>query len=335
MNLASDENKKCYWIVSPNVRKTEKTVPGWRHTSVLGHAAFMGYGPYERGHNESGPKFAGASERLISPKIRGIDPGDIILIARRHDNRPQIVGFGVVRGKFKTSITYPKPPEGFGSLRILRPFIALSGPVPGIPFIRVLLHTKALAQLHPADPNRPAHKKVTDWLDKKLNTDKRRRIDRPSRRKHKNTGNSTLGIRPRPLGKFKEDFFIRSRPEVTRARQRESKLITDYSEWLERQDRKLLTVLYGGRLRCDGWEKARRNLIEAKSSNKRENLRMAVGQLFDYEFRGKTKLGGLHKAVLVPMKPGRGEIDWLKSLNINVIWQERRAFLDSANGQFT
>ena len=36
---------------------------------------------------------------------------------------------------------------------------------------------------------------------------------------------------------------------------------------------------------CDRFEKKRHNLIEAKSSTKREYIRMAVGQLLDYAYQ--------------------------------------------------
>lgn len=114
---------RSYWVVSPNIRNNEKTVGAWRQASVLGHAAFMGYGPYADDYKKTGAKFAGT----LDSKESQIKPGDLILIARRHNHRPQIVGFGVVDGSYKRSIEGLKTPESFGSLRRLSPFVPLSG----------------------------------------------------------------------------------------------------------------------------------------------------------------------------------------------------------------
>jgi len=104
---------KRYWVVSPNVRNDERTVSDWRQASVREHAAFMGWFPDEFEHGEMGPKFAGTT-------ARGVMPGDVILIARRHDHEPEIVGFGVVVGEH-TKKTRAKTPDTFGSLRKLSP----------------------------------------------------------------------------------------------------------------------------------------------------------------------------------------------------------------------
>ena len=93
-------------------------------------------------------------------------------------------------------------------------------------------------------------------------------------------------------------------------------------------------VLFG-KLYCDGYEAERRNLIEAKSCASRESLRMAVGQLLDYAYRGKQELGELNKAVLLPEAPSQEDVNWLKSLDIAVAWPKGEAFVDTAGGQFT
>ena len=62
---------------------------------------------------------------------------------------------------------------------------------------------------------------------------------------------------------------------------------------------------------------------------------MAVGQLLDYAFQGKEKLGEPNKAILLPKKPDNNIEKWLLSLKISVIWREKRFFLDNANGQFS
>ena len=114
-------------------------------------------------------------------------------------------------------------------------------------------------------------------------------------------------------------------------------MLNDYRAWLEKQNRKLSAVKYGG-IQCDGYEEDRRNLIEAKASAKRENIRMAVGQLLDYAFQGnqgKKPLGEPHKAILLPNKPHPEIINWLQHLHINIIWRAGRTFEDNADGQFS
>jgi hypothetical protein len=150
-----------YWVVSPNVRYDEETVGEWRTASVCQGAAFMGYYPHSRKHGQIGQKFAGTTSR-------GVRPGDVLLIARRHHGDPEMVGFGVVNGEYATKIKGFNPPQDFGSLRRLSPFQPWSLPPSGLPLIDVLRHTKALAQLHPDRDE--AHRRVCEWMEEKLNS---------------------------------------------------------------------------------------------------------------------------------------------------------------------
>lgn len=100
------------------------------------------------------------------------------------------------------------------------------------------------------------------------------------------------------------------------------------------QDRKLSLARYG-RLRCDAYEVGRQNLIEAKASASREHVRMAVAQLLDYAFQGRSKFRDPKKAILVPEKVSPDVEEWLNHLNIGIIWREGKSFLDNSNGQFT
>jgi len=113
----------------------------------------------------------------------------------------------------------------------------------------------------------------------------------------------------------------------------EAALVNGYCDWLAKQGRRLHVARYKN-LQCDGYEQKRQNLIEAKALTRREHIRMAVGQLLDYGFLGENKFGVLNKAILLPSKPSPHLVDWLEPLNIKVIWQEKGAFLDNANGQF-
>ena len=150
-----------YWIVSPNVRNNSRTVPKWRETSLLARAAFMGYPPEKSRYDtkRQGPKFAGTMDGSILP-------GDIILIARRFRNAPEVVGFGRVKGTFVRRIRGIRAPQTFGSARSLSPFVALSGSPIKVPLMDCLARNIALAKLHPETNS--DHKALCDWMDSKL-----------------------------------------------------------------------------------------------------------------------------------------------------------------------
>ena len=81
--------------------------------------------------------------------------------------------------------------------------------------------------------------------------------------------------------------------------------------------------------------RCRYTYIEAKGSTSREDIRMAMGQLFDYAFQRKEGLKQPHKAILLPAEPARDSVEWLEPLGIKIIWRRGRSFLDNANSQFT
>jgi hypothetical protein len=318
---------KSYWVVSPNVRYRESTVSAWSQASVRAQAAFMGWYPGDWKHGQMGPKFAGRTER-------GIKPGDVILIARRYRNEPQIVGFGVVRGDFARRIAGFKTPQTFGSLRKLRPFIPWTSIPRDVPIMEAVDHIKALVQLHPDWNN--AHGKVCDWLDEQLKHRRPSGVNgesKSARMKSQKISFPTTRLVSSPET-HQLDYKFQTKAKIVHAKKVESELLDGYTRWLERQDRKLSAVKYNA-LQCDAYEEARRNLIEAKSSARRENIRMAVGQLLDYAFQGNKKFGNPHKAILLPREPGPDIVNWLDSLDIKVIWRDKKVFLDNANGRFT
>jgi hypothetical protein len=319
MSTSNDLSRR-YWIVSPNVKYNDKTIGEWRNASLRFGVAFMGWEPDNYDHGQMGPKFAGFSG--------GIKPGDVILIARRHDNEPDIVGFGVVRGDYEQHLKGFKPPENeqFGSLRKLRPFKPWSRPPQGVPLIDALGHTMAMVQLHPEKSE--SHNKVCDWMDRQLrNRNKLASAGRPSANRDIV---SIVDQRKNP----QLDYQVQTKAEKIKAEKTEFKLLQEYARWLEQQGRKLSAARYGS-LECDGYEKKRGNLIEAKSSIGREHIRMAVGQILDYAFQGRKKFGDPKKALLLPKKPAPVIEEWLKHLEIALVWREGDVFLDNANGQFS
>lgn len=287
---------------------------------MLGNAAFMGW-PLD---HPIGHKFAHV-----------IAPGDVILIARRYESEPEIVGFGVVRGKFKRHIKGVKTPTEFGSARTLRPFIPMSEAPQRIRLIEALGHTRALVKLHPSPADSQylkAHSLVRDWMENVLT--KNAKKNPPI-----NTGPKDLapskGLQiAAPPNNFQLDYDVRTETQKIKAVKNEAVLLDAYRLWLEKQARKLPTTKQG-KLQCDGFEERRHNLIEAKSETSREHIRMAVGQLLDYGFQIQKEFGRVHMAILLPNKPRWDLVDWLVPLGIKVVWQHRGVFLDNANGKFT
>jgi hypothetical protein len=81
--LCTPQLMKHYWVVSPNVRNSEKTASAWRQSSVLGRAAFMGWP---------------ASHQIGRRFVDEMQAGDVILIARRHHFRAEIVASDLLPG---------------------------------------------------------------------------------------------------------------------------------------------------------------------------------------------------------------------------------------------
>ncbi|QHN04860.1 hypothetical protein FTO74_16955 [Granulicella sp. WH15] len=304
-----------YWVVSPNVDNKNRTVSEWIQASVRWQAAFMGWHPDDQDH-KLGPKFA-----------HEIRPGDLILIARRYRKEPQIVGFGIVVEEFKTHLRGFEPPQSFGSLRQLDPFVPMSHPPKHPPFINdALNHTASLRQLHPE--NNHVHKELCDWMERKLAIS-----NAAAPKEYLQEITSRVQLRSLP-NDAQLEYQVRTLRSVKQAIKKEADLVIRYRQWLERQDRELQIFKSDG-IQCDSYEQTRKNLIEAKCSAKREYIRMAVGQLLDYAFQAKHDLGNCHKAILLPEKPDAAILEWLKSLEISAIWEENSVFLDNLDGQFT
>lgn len=82
---------------------------------------------------------------------------------------------------------------------------------------------------------------------------------------------------------------------------------------------------------CDLWVEDRHALIEAKNSDGRERLRMAIGQLYDYRRFHELPV---RLAVLLPHHPSPDGLALLQSAGIEAIWPHGTGFRDSANGTF-
>ena len=82
---------------------------------------------------------------------------------------------------------------------------------------------------------------------------------------------------------------------------------------------------------CDLWVQDWHALIEAKNSDSREALRMAIGQLYDYR---RFHEPPVRLAVLLPHQPNPDGLTLLKSAGIEAIWPYGAGFRDSDNGAF-
>lgn len=101
---------KASWVVSPNVRNHPKNSKRLE-TDVSKRAdGVHGWHAGDFGHSQIEAKSA-------SNAARGIVPGDVVLIARNHRLKPEMVGFRIVRGKYETRLRDISAPERFGSLR--------------------------------------------------------------------------------------------------------------------------------------------------------------------------------------------------------------------------
>lgn len=125
-----------------------------------------------------------------------------------------------------------------------------------------------------------------------------------------------------------EKTFVDPNREPYEAERRESKLVLDFSAYLRRkgyrvsrqrilpakdETRPLLTDLYVPDLDL---------LIEAKGSVTRENVRMALGQLIDYN----RFVGAKYQAILVPSKPRPDLIELAKAAGQVFIWPEENGY---------
>lgn len=125
-----------------------------------------------------------------------------------------------------------------------------------------------------------------------------------------------------------EKTFVDPNREPYEAERRESKLVLDFSGYLRSrghrvnrqrilppngETRPLLTDLYVPDLDL---------LIEAKGSVTRENVRMALGQLIDYNRFVRAK----NRAVLVPSKPRPDLVELVEAAGHLIIWPEGNGY---------
>jgi hypothetical protein len=82
---------------------------------------------------------------------------------------------------------------------------------------------------------------------------------------------------------------------------------------------------------CDLHDETRNNLVEAKASGSRAEIRMAIGQLYDYR-RFAPPAAAL--GVLLPSRPRPDLEALLLEAGISAIWRNGSEFADNAGGRF-
>jgi hypothetical protein len=134
-----------------------------------------------------------------------------------------------------------------------------------------------------------------------------------------------------------EGYHRTTKAQVERAQKREALLVAAYAKYLRAQGdtinaRKILPIGTGSPIYADIYNESRRQLIEAKASNTREDIRMAIGQLADYR-RGLSPQ--ITRAVLTGKRPNDDLLELLSRERITAIWREGSRFADTADGAFT
>jgi hypothetical protein len=133
-----------------------------------------------------------------------------------------------------------------------------------------------------------------------------------------------------------EQVIVNPSHEPHTAERREQALVLSYEQHLvargsEVTRHRIQPPGEGKPLLTDLYDKTRNNLIEAKGTGVRGEIRMAIGQLADYS-RFISPRPNL--AVLLPDRPRRDLEELLASQGISAIWQEGGAFIDNAEGCF-
>jgi hypothetical protein len=113
----------------------------------------------------------------------------------------------------------------------------------------------------------------------------------------------------------------------------EAQLVDAYVAWVNRPESFEHQWLRGSNMWADLLDRRYWRLIEAKASIERENLRTALGQLYDYKrnIPRRPSLG-----ILLPRKPAQAAVAFLEAYNIAVIWRTPTGrFADSRGGAWT
>jgi hypothetical protein len=142
--------------------------------------------------------------------------------------------------------------------------------------------------------------------------------------------------RPVPVERATSEPFEQRFEAATRqAYRREQSLVERLAKQLRTKGhtvtRHAITLPDGTELRSDLYDHDTGLLVEAKAHADRASLRMAIGQLLDYE--RFVEPAPRAKAVLVPDRPTPDLVELLDSLTVAVIWTAGGRFRDNRGGK--
>jgi len=136
--------------------------------------------------------------------------------------------------------------------------------------------------------------------------------------------------------------FVFAAQEEREAHRREGELVGEFIAYLDEERglacARLALPLERSKLYNDIFVESRNQLIEAKGSARRQDVRMAIGQLADYGFQIKSDErfeAAPRPAILLPEKPTQAILDLLDDLEIAAIWRTEEGFTDNRRGTFT
>lgn len=135
------------------------------------------------------------------------------------------------------------------------------------------------------------------------------------------------------LEAHKTDRFRVNRARTeTESERREAQLVQRYANWLEKQghgakQRLIKLSDHVVPLRTDLFNTATNELVEAKGSSSRSDIRMALGQILDYCEHAHPE----RRAVLVPTRPPQDMIDLLVKFGISCIFEQEAGQFERIN----
>jgi len=128
----------------------------------------------------------------------------------------------------------------------------------------------------------------------------------------------------------KPEYQPGSDRHIRDAEARESQLEMSFKLFLESEGRTVVTHKYHSGLECDIFDESSGVLYEAKAHAEREDVRMAIGQLFDYGYLEFLKTE-VHPelAILLPQRPNKEMEELCRRLKIRVVWPVGDTFVSS------
>lgn len=185
-----------------------------------------------------------------------------------------------------------------------------------------------LADMQGAARNWPDLRAPESYTPEQLDAHWRRlcgaaRVPRPDRTQHARRERVAFSSLP----DFDEANEYRTEAELRTAHRRERELVSDFLSFLGASGRTAAPHkirVAGGHIECDIIDSSQFILFEAKAdADDRDQLRRAIGQLFDYRHFGFSarERECLRLAILLPARPHRELVQLLASLRIGVCWR--------------